>query len=191
MVMRNRLFWCNFPLETNGCLVDVNFERQEVWSLERRWVEFLWAKGDESEAWERLEKQADLERRMVGNAHPNTQELFLLFGALRLDFKAVRRTADEGLSLGLEPFAEIFEAARVIGFEDEISDEELQALADVVNGIPARYRLAQVVFLLGQALARRSMTESARVTLEHARSRLSVYGNKSWLKRCDDALAKL
>ena len=127
----------------------------------------------------------------AGGVHPNTQELFLLVGTLAGRLDAVRRTADEGLALGLEAFAEIFEAARVIGYGDEVAIAELEALANTVNAIPARFRLAQVICLTGRELVRRNKGELARKTLQHARDRLSIYDNRSWVRRCEDALATL
>jgi serine/threonine protein kinase/tetratricopeptide (TPR) repeat protein len=164
---------------------------QELWSLERRWIEWMAAKGQIQEAWERLVQHGDFEQRNAGGVHPNTQELFFLIGGLAGNQGAVRRTADEGLALGLEAFAEIFEAARVIGYGDEVPITELETLARTVNEIPARYRLAQVIYLIGAELARRGQSKLAQKTLEHAKARLSIYANKSWVERCDEALSAL
>ena len=101
------------------------------------------------------------------------------------------KAADEGLALGLEPFAEIFEAARVIGYGDDVPIEDLEALAHTVNAIPARYRLAQVIYLIGVELARRGQRDFAAATIRHAQARLAIYNNRSWVSRCDHALAEL
>ena len=166
-------------------------EERARWSLERRWIEWLAANERDAEAWQRLEQQADTEQRSAGAVHPNTLELYLLLGALAGRLGAVRKAADEGLALGLEPFAEIFEAARVIGYGDDIPIEDLEALAHTVNAIPARYRLAQVIYLIGVELARRGQRDFAAATIRHAQARLAIYNNRSWVSRCDHALAEL
>jgi serine/threonine protein kinase len=164
---------------------------QVAWRLERRWIELLWSQGDEELAWERLRSQADSERRRVGHTHPNTLELFLLIGALRGDRLTINRIANEGLALGIKAFSEIFEAAQAISALPSQRAASLRRIAEVLNAIPGRFRLAQITFLVGRSLAACGESELAITTLRHAKERLAVYANEAWLERCDEQLRKL